>query len=43
MTEISAVINKEVFFFKKKKKSLIRNRHGKGLQNTTDSNILKSY
>ena len=40
MTEISAVINKEV---KKKKDSFIRNRRGKGLQNTIDSNFLKFY
>lgn len=39
MTEISAVINKEVL----KKDSFVINRHGKGLQNTIDSNILQFY
>lgn len=39
MTEISAVINKEV----KKKDSFVINRRGKGLQNTIDSNILQFY
>lgn len=39
MTKISAVINKEV----KKRDSFIINRRGKGLQNTTNSNILKFY
>lgn len=41
MTEISAVINKEVF--KKKKKDSLINRRGKGLESTTDRNILKLY
>lgn len=40
MTEISAVINKEV---KKKKKDSLINRRGKGLESTTDRNILKLY